>query len=246
MKSVFHTIGLCSLLVLVGCDSNTPVGSLELVIKGTYQGAPLVLGQNYTYFDGSNILLTRSDFFLSDIKLSKGTEHHLLSDVEYAALLEHHTSAAKAKEGYVLKKFDNIPTGHYKALEFGLGLNAQQNKTSPKDYNANHPLGEGSRYWSAWHSYVFSKTEGVYETGNEQINFSYHSGFDNSFRRIALKRDITITENTTTRIIIELDHHLVFGQNGNYFDIKASPQIHNRSVLIEKLMDWFAQSFHIQ
>ena len=125
--------------------------------------------------------------------------HHqdeFFGDVEFVfkgryvnSLTESHTSIELSEAGYKLK-FSNIPVDQYSALSFGIGVPSNLNSKNPSQFDINHPLGEGSHYWSGWKSYIFSKTEGVMTNGTDATNFAYHSGFDSAYRSFEFQINI--------------------------------------------------------
>ncbi|MBK8956239.1 MAG: hypothetical protein IPM34_11895 [Saprospiraceae bacterium] len=240
---------LVLIISFYGCNGDDPVitgsGRIELVFKGEYASLPWVKGQTYDYFNNGQILFTKSEFFISNLGLYQTGLFKSLSAVEYVSISEHHVSEQKALEGLVLQ-FDQVPEGSYDSLAFNLGLTAAQNKTKPADYLPTHPLGEGSRYWAGWNSYIFSKTEGNYNDGSKSFNFTYHSGFDDAMKPIHLVKNIVVEKDKTTRIIIHLDHQLVFSEGPQGMDISTTPQIHNKSTVMDAFMDRYQQAFRIE
>lgn len=240
---------LAGVFVFSSCDDNEPViegtGSLEIAFKGEYDNFYWVKGQSYDYFSKGNILFTKSEFFLSQIALYNEGLKQAVSDVEYISISEHHVSESKASEGLVLK-FDGIPAAAYDSLAFNLGLTVAQNKTKPVDYLPTHPLGEGSRYWAGWNSYIFSKTEGSYHDGTKAYNFTYHSGFDDAMRPIFFSKSIQIEKDKTTRIVLHVNHKLLFAESLQGMDIATNPQIHNKSAVMDAFMNRFEDAFRIE
>jgi hypothetical protein len=146
---------------------DTPVGNLELTIKGRFGQSPLVMGQEYDFFDGSKIYFTRSEFFLSRIKLRtpSGKIVSLSSNVRFVNLQDHHFNVENAEKGLTLI-FDKIEAGNYDRFSFGIGVPPELNTKTPKDFPTTNPLSDGIHYWSGWNSYIFSKPKEVFPTGH--------------------------------------------------------------------------------
>lgn len=237
------------LVVWSSCGDDDPdtdsKGSLEIVFKATYGSEPFVKGKVYDYFGVGTVLFTKSEFYLSDITLSGDHHDHTLASVDYISISDHHTTLENAQAGLTLT-FDSIPSGNYQALKFNLGLTAAQNKTVPANYAPTHPMGEGNRYWSAWNSYIFSKTEGSFNNGSQSFNFTYHSGFDDSMKAVEMIRSILVEAGKKTRLVIEIDHKALFAEDANGMDIAANPQIHNKSSLMDAFMNRYQTAFHMQ
>ncbi|HEX5626225.1 MAG TPA: MbnP family protein, partial [Saprospiraceae bacterium] len=190
-------------LFLSSCEGDDPAasgkGRVELVFKGTYGNAPMITGETYDYFGRGTIFLSKMEFYLSHIQMRNPSDSALLTDVEYILMSEGQTDSAKAVKGVTLV-FDQVPAGSYQSLEFNLGLTREQNKTQPADYSATHPLGEGTRYWAGWNSYIYSKTEGVLVAGANHYNFTYHSGFDNAVRFVKLPGAFEVRSGETRKL----------------------------------------------
>ncbi len=233
--------------LFVSCDKSEPLagyGSLELVFKARYGTQPLVYATEYNYFDIGTILFSKTDFFYSNLKLLNSKDSILVTDVNYVSLMEHHTSIALAEEGLKIR-YDSIPTGDFTALDFNIGLTPEQNKTKPSNYVSTHPLGEGTRYWAGWISYIFSKTEGVFKNGTDNP-FTYHSGFDNAMIPLHFAKTIKIENGKKTSIQVLIDYKNMFNEGSVPMDIPSNPQIHNTSLLMLSFVKRFNTSVTIQ
>lgn len=246
-KHLLFVLGV--LLTYSSCGDDEPnvaeTGTLEIAFKGEYNNFYWVKGQTYDYFNRGNILFTKSEFFISNLDLFQQGIKRTLADVEYISLSEHHVSEAKASEGLILK-FDKIPVGTYDSVAFNLGLTKAQNQTKPADYLPTHPLGEGSRYWAGWNSYIFSKTEGSFNDGSQSYNFTYHSGFDDAMKPVSFSKGISIEKDKTTKVILHVNHKLLFADNVQGMDIAKNPQIHNKSDVMDAFMVRFQNAFRIE
>lgn len=249
MKNVLKLLlGGLLLISFTGCDKNEHTdgfGSLELIFKARYASQDLIVGKTYDYFGLGSIKFTKSDFFMSHLTLGTSENLQLLKDVSYVTLLEHNIDSVSAAEGLSMK-FDGIKTGDYTELGMTIGLSPAQNATTPSSYSSSHPMADGGRYWAGWNSYIFSKTEGVFNDGVSNSNFTYHSGFDDAARNIIKTMDIHIHSNKTTRVVIYIDHKMLFDEGGAALNIKATPQIHNKSDLMTKFMDRFTNAITVE
>lgn len=237
------------ILVFAACDDGNPnisgSGSLKINFKATYGAAPLYIGNTYDYFGLGTIKFTKGDFFISDIQLSNETEIALVKEVDYISLIEHHVDEGTALQG-LTKTYTGVKAGDYKVIKFDIGLSPELNSKKPLDYNPTHPLGEGTHYWSGWNSYIFSKTEGVYDSGGNNYLFTYHAGFDDANRSFQFSKDIIIRDSMSTEITIEIDYKKLFNANGVAMDIPSYPQIHNSSIIMNAFVNRFLLAVQVK
>lgn len=246
MKQLAFTISILVMfsLVFTGCKENKE-GGLRITFKGSYGSEPLVMLDVHDYADGQRIQFSRVEFFASDIRLIDGAGNdYPLSDVELIDLSANSTAAAET--GVVLT-FNNIPAGEYADLAFGYGLASDINATKPVDYPSSSPLSSTGRYWTPWTSYIFSKTEGnldtiVDGTDNLSMGFAYHTGSNNLYRVVQLDQPITIQDDGTRAIVLNLDYEKLLGVPAEPLDIKAKPQNHSPLDIghIQVIVDNFA------
>ncbi|MDQ3141391.1 MAG: hypothetical protein M3Q56_03995 [Bacteroidota bacterium] len=238
--------GLLLCLGLWNCSkSEDSTGTLEIVLKGTYADQPLVFYKDYTYFDGSTINFTKSEFFLNEIKLITADGRIIpVADVEFVAIHEKQTDEIKAAEGVKLI-FQNIGVGDYKAIKYNVGLSDSYNSKNPSDYTSSHILADATHYWSGWNSYIFSKTEGrIHNQQNDEL-FAFHSGFDEAMRTIDMNKTFSIAQDETTSIQITLDHKVIFEKDGQGMDIYSNPIIHEGKDFMRSFMDQYKKAFKI-
>lgn len=226
---------------------NPEPATIELIIKGNFQGQPLVFDpvSEYLYFDGSKLTFTRSEFFINNLELvSPDGTHKSFGELKHIKLQDQQFTVQKAQEGYKLK-FIAFAEGTYNGLKFDLGLTPQLNRTSPANYKSGHVLFDGDNYWSGWDSYIFSKTEGsITDNKGKNAKFAYHSGFDEALRKIHINKPIVIKDGAVNTITIELDHSKIFGDNSNYINIFQNNIIHEGTDFINLFMNQFSQSFN--
>ncbi len=236
------------LVLFSSCEKDSPdttkYGGLEIVFKARYGQEALVYGAEYDYFGLGKIIFGTTDFYISSLKLLNSSDTVLIKDVDYISLMTHHTTTALA-DGGLLLSYSKIPAGVYQTVNFNMGITPEQNASKPVNFNSGHPLGDGSRYWDAWNSYIFTKTEGTLKS-NKLYNFTYHSGFDNSLRSLSYSRNVLIGENETSRIEISIDYQKMFEDGLNPMDISSISQIHNQSPIMLRFVDRFQNAVSIK
>lgn len=236
----------CSFLFF-GCTSETlDPATIEIIIKAKYKDQALVFNpaNSYEYFDGSVIRLTRSEFFINNIKLISNTgESKDIGELKHVRFDLTQINEQKAQDGVKLS-FDAFAEGNYERISFEIGLNPALNKTSPINYKLGHVLYDPENYWDGWNSYIFARVEGnVQDKNGKTALFAYHCGFDESLRKVELNKEISIINGQKNTIILELDHSQFFGNSSNYLNIFANPIIHENNALIQEFMNHFSKSF---
>jgi hypothetical protein len=103
------------------------------------------------------------------------------------------------------------------------------NAKAPKDFPSDNVLSSTANYWSAWKSYIFTRTEGKFDAdgnGSLENSFALHAGGDEAFITFTGEKNFTVREGQKVRIELEIDMEKYF--NGkSYYDIKANPSIHS-------------------
>ena len=222
---------LVTLLSLMSCSEERDLsgfGTLQIVINASYGGVPLFLGNSYDYFGNGSVKFTKAEFFLSQLTAIGESSAVVFKDVDYVSILAHNLTLQDALDGLTLNYL--VPGGFYKGISFNIGVTPAQNKTKPVDYSPSSPLGEGTHYWAGWNSYIFSKIEGVLDTGGAKtydLGFAIHTGTDECLATLTVTKNFTISEEQTTGLGLDLDVRRVFQDNGQFFNLANSPLNHN-------------------
>ncbi|MDX1476420.1 MAG: MbnP family protein [Saprospiraceae bacterium] len=253
MKHIFRfMIAVLLLVVLSACKDDE--GSLTVAFTATYGTEPLVMFDIHDYAFDQRVQFTRLEFFISNLGLIRrdGTVYKL-SDLELIDLT--FTDRGAAETGVELT-YRGVPAGTYESVQFALGVDPVLNATVPADYSSDHPLSETGRYWHAWNSYIFSKSEGNLDTLNDgtdnpDLGFAYHTGTDDFYLPIATGFPISIPDGAGEKITFRLNYEALFGVSvGDLIDIQAKPQNHNPldTLEINKILDNYlgALSFIIE
>lgn len=240
MKTSFFSYLFLAAIVLTSfssCkDKNEGTGSLKITFKAVYDNDPMVLyTQTYTN-SATNDQLTMQvlNFFMSNIKLKDASGNATsLSSVEYLEFANNHSQASTAALGESIT-FTEINVGEYASLDFGIGLDATANATTPGDYSSSSPLADVGNYWAAWDSYIFSRMEGRFQASGSSTptSFLYHSGVGESYQARSLSKTITIAADTETELVIYLDvKKMMHPENtANQIDIAQDNMSHSGDV----------------
>ncbi len=211
-------------------DDNFSETSLELNFKSNFGDAPLLMyASEYDYEDGMKIKLQLFQFFISSIRLvdEAGNESRELLDVALVSFGDIQ-SAPDAASGVSIS-LDNVPTGKYSAIKFGVGVNESLNGTMPSEYQAGHPL--SGHYWSAAGSYVFTKIEGnadLQGDGDFEEKLTFHVGGNPRYREIEHNKSFELTGGETGLLEFAVDlQEVLVDDNDVFVDFKEVTQIHN-------------------
>lgn len=209
----------------------TKVGAVEMAFKLTYGDDPLVIQSELEYPDGKAMYFTRVSYYLSDVTLKNGETNVMAEEIKYCRLEEAHRTASDAADGFTLT-LDEVPTGSYSELSFGIGVPADLNAKKPSDFPSSNDLSLSGEYWGGWSSYVFCKIEGFIdfdEDGVPEEAFVLHLGGNDALVNIDLDQSFTVTEGNTADIAIPIDLRKLFYSGDELYDIQENPRIHSLS-----------------
>ncbi len=234
-------LGLFAIATLMASCSEE--GAVSLNFVGTYDGEPLVLGESLSYLPDYEISLLESDFYISEVALTRGSEVITLKDIDFVDFTNNNFTLENAIAGINLT-YDEIEAGTYDGIRFGIGVPPSQNTTRPADYPSSSPLSKPGYYWLAWESFIFSKFAGQAD-GN---GFFFHTGTDELFRTFTISKDIVITEDNTSTVKIILDHKDLMVFDGSLYDVKAVPANHDPLELgpLENFVNNYSSAFSAQ
>lgn len=208
MKKLF-SFGLLLLVFTItfSCEKDEDPSKGKLVFKVNLTNGQTVVGQNQVVSLSNvkdlNISLFR--LYFSSISLQNATNEIVIKDV---ALLD---PGVEGENSFTVELEDASFTN----INFGLGLNAVQNAKNPGDFANDDPLSTyQSMYWSML-KYRFAKFEGkANETGKlgsgNDVSIAYHPGTDSIFQQLSLPINITVKEETTKTININIDLETMF------------------------------------
>ncbi|MBI5915807.1 MAG: hypothetical protein HY842_10545 [Bacteroidetes bacterium] len=208
-------------------DMKTPVASVHLNMRAVYDGQPLVMYQAYTYPDGSLVRFQTFNFFISNITLlgEGDTPDAELSEVEFADF-SNNTTLAEAETPQAWH-FEEVPTGTYRGIQLNIGVPASLNNADAGNLDADHPLRQHftTHFWSDWKSFIFVKSEGIYDLdGNGEFNgsdqgFEHHPGKDEALTQVTKLMPITLAEGGTFDLNLVADLLKIYVKNGDALDL---------------------------
>lgn len=226
-KLLFSTLILTmGILTLSSCKKDEEdVSRVRMEFTATVGMDDYAPFTDYTYYNGEKFTINKVVFYIANIDLVKEDgSMERLSDIEYVDLSD------PLVPGEMAFTFDNVPSGDYHSIRFGLGVPADLNAKTPADFGVDHPLAIESMYWDAWDSYIFSKTEGRIDTtgdGETDIAYLYHTGIDDLYMNLEATQDFSLEADEEKVVHFNLDVKKLFGTPSDYIDIKTKPMSHN-------------------
>lgn len=233
MNKVSALFALISSLILFSCGDKEKYRDVELNVLGMVGSEHLVIGNSFD-FDAGTAIITKSDFYISDIQLiaDDGSTHDAL-DIGFVDISLTHDKLESSKIGNTLN-LSAVPVGNYKQLKISIGVPADLNSTIPSDYPNSNPLSRSSHYWSAWSSYIFQKIQGKYDADNDGVletDFFYHTGSEALYETLSFDINFEVADEQGNQLKLEVDHRAILGEGTNYLDLEKNPGQHDISDL---------------
>lgn len=227
MKIIYKICILLACATLIpSCGNKECDHELEIVFKAKYGDNDLIMLSKQDY-PNLTIRFLASTMFISDLNIVTDEGEQGLSDVEFLDFTMSNSTDEGAEQG-IRFTFDNIEGKTIEEINFGVGVNPENNVNLPADYDSSSPLSNAGHHWIPWESYVFSKFEGKFDTdpdGTFDSSFLYHSGVDINYAPVNISVDKSLDCDKTT-IILSLDHKALFEKDGSYFDVESDPVNH--------------------
>lgn len=140
-----------------------------------------------------------------------------------------------------------VPEGSYNQLHFGLGLDQEQNNTTPANYEVDHPLGlNQNTFWAMTPaSYIFIMLEGKMDT-SQTSNFypiSYHLAHNDLYQMTSFQKVINISSTSSNKLIININMSKLF----DGVDLSQNlPHQSTASPLAIQLMSNFSSALEVE
>jgi hypothetical protein len=202
-------LGLGGALLLVSCEKKkTPEpeensGQLGFRFENVVGNQPLTFGQLYSTAAGEQFTVSKFNYFITNIKLTKA-DGSVWAEPESYYLVK---QDAAGSQQFTVK---NIPSGDYTRVAFTIGVDSARNTAGAQ----NGALDVGNDMYWDWNSgYIFLKLEGT-SPQSRTGQLSYHiGGFRRPFNAIrtvspALPAGITaltIRPGTTPEVRLKAD-----------------------------------------
>ena len=217
-------------VVALACNKDDDEkGTLKMVFKAHYDGEPVVLNtERFNYFDGNPLTFAKLQLYISHPTLNEDGNETELEDIIFVDFGEANRTLEGAEEGVAFSW--EVEPGNYDALDLGIGVSPDLNGKLPTEYDQSHPLNQSGQYWTPWNSFIFSKTEGRYDSDNDgtfDVGFVYHIGSDIMFREKTESDDFTVRGGEETVVEVNIDFRRVLGSPAEFISIQDFPAFHS-------------------
>lgn len=153
--------------------------NLTLNFKAQFDGQALPMFSDVVVSNEESFQLQTLNFFLSYIEIQKENGDWVTIDSSAYVNFSNLVDVSDAESGVNLS-YSLAEAGNFTAIRFGLGVAPDLNAMDPADFSSATALGDAGNYWTAWDSYIFTRTEGKIDTlpnaSGGEISFLYHSG----------------------------------------------------------------------
>ncbi|MCC6726279.1 MAG: hypothetical protein IT258_17360 [Saprospiraceae bacterium] len=204
-----------------------PAATVNLNFRALYNGNPLVLYQPLDYPDGKQIRLQNFNFFVSKIKLlGEGTTpDYQLSGIEFFDFVGNQDATAAEKP--LTRNYEKVPLGTYKGISIDFGVPSELNNANSGSLPSDNPLRQhfASHYWSDWDSYIFMKSEGIYDSTGDgvfnqsDIGFEHHPGTNEVLTSVTLLQPIVLTDKLVYDLNLFGDVYEIYVHEGVALDL---------------------------
>ncbi|AYA36963.1 hypothetical protein D3Y59_07760 [Hymenobacter oligotrophus] len=142
-------------LVFTACGSKNKAqpskGTLQLQFENVVGTQALALGQTYTTADGDPFTVSKLNYYISNIRLTKADGSEWAEPESYHLVKHDQTSTRTIA-------LQQVPTGNYTAIRFTIGVDSTRN-VSGAQAGALDPLND--MFWTWNTGYIFLKLEGT-------------------------------------------------------------------------------------
>lgn len=232
-------------LILIGCKKNeNQKATVNLNFQTENSGTNYTFLEEFTNGDGIKIRIEVLQFYISNIRfVNKKGKEILAEDIALIKCDLNGLGTAEVK----------VPAGNYTSLRFGIGVPKELNEKTPADFTeVNHPLNSSQNtYWGMNSMYRFLMLDGKYDLEGDGLidgSFSYHTGYEDSYRDVELVHDFSFDRKGVYSQAILIDVSKLFYVTGNIVDVVTESNFHGNYAEIDlslRVSDNFANAVSI-
>ncbi len=244
MQRLIAIISLCVILTMTSCHRNP--GTVKIQVKPMFGNLAYQKYTTYSCPNGQNYKFSMFKMFLSHIKLVR-TDN---STVEIDPLV--YIDADSADHLYVPEA--SVPSGSYKGIQLGIGIDSIQDNTDPNSYtqvtpDPLNPYNNYDMYWTTTLKYVFVRLEGDLDSANGQFGtlFLYHVGTNPYYTTISVNKNFSVSDGSQTVLNLNTDlQKLFYGISNPLLPSELVTQTSDNLPLAQKFITDFGQTFSLQ
>lgn len=208
-------------LVAVSCRKQQ-TATVEVLFQTELNGDPFDWTEAFADAQGRLVYLELLWFYVADISfVAKSGDVHSAKDIALLRL------SASGKASLSL----SVPAGDYTDLSCGIGVPKALNATDPAAFNeADHPLNVLQQtYWGMNGRYRFVMMDGRYDAEGDGVTdgtFSYHTGYDASYRTTTFAKEMTFKAGETTPLTVGIDVAILLQEAKDGLDLAITSNYH--------------------
>ncbi|MEO8590854.1 MAG: MbnP family protein [Flavobacteriales bacterium] len=224
--------------------SDTPFGTLRVIIVPEWEGQPLEFYHEYRNVSDYRTTVESLKFYWGDVRLVDGMATMPVSDIELFDF----------QNGPVTKEW-KLPTGVWSGLRTGIGVPSALNHADPATFPSDHPLSVNSlMYWTWASGYKFVLFDGRYDPDPASVvplvnTYLLQTGMDTCYMEMDLLTllPITVVKDSITTLRVHMAVDKFFHSNFGTIDLATEHEAHEGNVdLALKLTHNMIQSFSIE
>ena len=233
------------IIVIDEPDDTIPTGSIRLKIDNGFEDELLSTAQEYIVESGDTIKVSMIRYYISNVYLTNENGDTLKIENSYYLI------DTDGKE----IELTNIPTGTYKSLCFGFGVDSSANHDISRNEGDLDPNGSNGMIWTWSSGYKFLRLEGEFKGDTSQGTFKFHVGGDANYKEVHFGQMMSamrtsseahstmfsavVSESKTTEIHLRTNIAEVF-KTPNTIDLDVDRQAHGLS---SKIADNYTENF---
>ncbi|MCH2023578.1 MAG: T9SS type A sorting domain-containing protein [Saprospiraceae bacterium] len=224
---MFKTSPFLFLFIFIGFSMLAQT-DIELNIQHKFEKSNFIQGQTYLTDDNRAILISRIEYFISNIELiHDGTQTSTVTNYPHLLINGQTTTYNLGTVNSSVQELEYI--------NFDVGVDASANQNTPNTYPTGHALSTTNMYSNNQFSYIFIAIEGMMDSNGDQIPdkpFVLHATGDHLLRNISTAAKTASTNNTLKiNLIANVAKFL------NDIDLELAGIQENGGVINQKLCD---------
>ncbi len=192
--------GRLAFLALILSARASLASTLEIDVRHTFGDAPLLLDSlRYQNAAGETLSVTRLSYLLASFALER-------EDGKWVEISDHYAWMDAARQRTSVR-FEDAPSGKFRALRFHIGPDAKANTGDPAALAADHPLNPNLNglHWSWQTGYIFLAVEGLFRAATPDLKgYALHLARNPNRTRVSLAAPLDLTHDAAVLLDFDL------------------------------------------